>query len=130
MPPLKLHTQPGERTLVNIDTIYYTDPTTLNRTVTLLGRSVRLEAIPVRFTWLHGDGTQHSTSRPGRPYPAKDVTHQYTRPAGDLRPRVDTSYRVRYSVDGRAWQTLDELLTARGPSTPIDVDEAAPVLTH
>jgi hypothetical protein len=129
MPPLKIHTQPGERTLVNVDTIYYTDPTTLERTVTLLGHSVRLEATAVRFTWVHGDGTQHSTSRPGRPYPAKEVTHQYPRPASDLRPRVDTSYRVRYSVDGRAWQTLDELLTARGPSTTIDVDEAAPVLT-
>lgn len=130
MPALKLHIQPGGRTLVNVDTIFYTDPRTLRRTVTLLGRSVRLEATPVRFTWVHGDGTTAGTSRPGRPYPAKDVTHQYQQPNDHLRARVDTTYRVRYSVDGGGWATLDETLTARGPSTALDVDEAAPVLTR
>ena len=130
MPPLKVRIQPGGRTLVNVDTIFYTDPTHLRRTVTLLGHSVRLDASPVRFTWVHGDGTQASTSRPGRPYPAKDVTHQYQQPGDDLRARVDTTYRVRYSVDGGGWATLGETLTAPGPTTALDVDEAAPVLTR
>ena len=130
MPALKVRIQPGGRTLVNVDTIFYTDPTHLRRTVTLLGHSVRLDAEPVRFTWVHGDGTRASTSTPGRPYPAKDVTHRYQRPGDDLRPRVDTTYRVRYSVDGGGWATLDETLTAPGPTTGLDVDEAAPVLTR
>ena len=130
MPSLRLHIQPDNRTLVNVDTIFYTDPTHLRRTVTLLGHSVRLDASPVRFTWVHGDGTQASTSMPGRPYPAKDVTHQYEQPGDDLRARVDTTYRVRYSVDGGGWATLGETLTATGPATTLDVDEAAPVLTH
>jgi hypothetical protein len=130
MPALKVHIQPGGRTLVNVDTIFYTDPRTLRRTVTLLGHAVRLEGRPVRYTWVHGDGTQASTSRPGRPYPAKDVTHQFQQPGDDLRARVDTSYRVRYSVDGGGWATLDDTLTARGPTSALDVDEAAPVLTH
>lgn len=130
MPALKVHIQPEGRTLVNVDTIFYTDPRTLRRTVNLLGHSVRLDARPVRFRWVHGDGTTAGTTRPGRPYPAKDVTHQYQQPNDDLRPRVDTTYRVRYSVDGGRWATLDETLTARGPSSPLDVDEAAPVLTR
>jgi hypothetical protein len=130
MPPLKLRIQPDGRTLVNVDTIFYTDPAHLRRTVTLLGHSVRLEAEPVRFTWVHGDGTRASTSKPGRPYPAKDVTHQYRRPDDNLRARVDTTYRVRYSVDGGGWADLAETLTAPGPATTLDVDEAAPVLTH
>ena len=130
MPALKLHIQPGGRTLVNVDTIFYTDPTRLRRTVTLLGHSVRLDASPVSFTWVHGDGTTETTGKPGRPYPAKDVTHQYLQPGDDLRARVDTTYRVRYSVDGGGWATLDETLTAPGPTTALDVDEAAPVLTR
>ncbi len=130
MPPLRVRIQPGGRTLVNVDTIFYTDPTHLRRTVILLGHSVRLDAAPVRYTWVHGDGTRASTSKPGRPYPAKDVTHQYQRPDDNLRARVDTTYRVRYSVDGGSWATLGETLTAPGPATTLDVDEATPVLTH
>ena len=130
MPPLRVQIQPGGRTLVNVDTIFYTDPTRLQRTVTLLGHSVRLDASPVSFTWVHGDGTTETTGKPGRPYPAKDVTHQYLQPGDDLRARVDTTYRVRYSVDGGGWTTLDETLTAPGPTTALDVDEAAPVLTR
>ncbi|MGH3473298.1 MAG: hypothetical protein ACRDOT_00135 [Aeromicrobium sp.] len=130
MPPLRVRIQPGGRTLVNVDTIFYTDPTHLRRTVTLLGHSVQLDATPVRFTWVHGDGTTATTGKPGRPYPAKDVTHQYQQPGDDLRARVDTTYRVRYSVDGGGWATLGETLTAPGPTTSLDVDEAAPVLTR
>ena len=130
MPPLEVHIQPSGQTLVNVDTIFFTDPTHLRRTVTLLGHTVRLDASPVSFTWVHGDGTRASTSKPGRPYPAKDVTHQYQRPGDDLRARVDTTYRVRYSVDGGGWATLGETLTAPGPTIALDVDEAAPVLTR
>jgi hypothetical protein len=130
MPPLRLRIQPGGRTLVNVDTIFYTDPAHLRRTVTLLGHRVRLDAAPVRYTWVHGDGTRANTSKPGRPYPAKDVTHQYKQPDDNLRARVDTTYRVRYSVDGGGWADLAETLTAPGPATTLDVDEATPVLTH
>lgn len=130
MPPHRLHIQPSGRTLVNIETIFYTDPVHLRRTVTLLGHSVRLDAEPIRFTWVHGDGTQETTSNPGQPYPAKDVTHEYQQPGVGLRARVDTTYRVRYRVDGGGWNELGETLTATGPATRLDVDEAAPVLTH
>ena len=129
MPALVLRIQPKNETLVNIDTIFFTDPRHLRRTVTLLGHRVRLDASPVRFTWVHGDGTTATTDKPGRPYPAKDVTHQYQQPGDDLRARVDTTYRGRYSVDGGGWATLGETLTAPGPTTALDVDEAAPVLT-
>ena len=130
MPPLKVRIQPGGRTLVNVDTIFYTDPTHLRRTVALLGHSVELDARPVRFTWVHGDGTRATTTHPGRPYPAKDVTHRYKQPGEGLRARVDTSYAVRYNIDGGGWADLGETLTAPGPSTTLDVDEAAPVLTR
>ena len=91
---------------------------------------MQLDAEPMRYTWVHGDGTSHTTSEPGRPYPAKDVTHQYQRPGEGLAARVDTTYGVRYRVNGGAWTTLGATLTAPGPATTIDVDEAVPVLTN
>ena len=130
MPPHRLQIQPDGKTLVNVDTIFFTEPRSLRRTVVLLGQSVRLDARPVRYTWVHGDGTQHSTSRPGRPYPAKDVTHRYQEPGDGLAARVDTTYSVRYSVNGGDWTTLGTTLTAPGPTTALDVDEAKPVLTE
>ena len=116
MPPLKLHIQPGGRTLVNVDTIFYTDPTHLRRTVDA-ARAQRAARRAARSGSPGSTATarQASTSRPGRPYPAKDVTHQYQQPGDDLRARVDTTYRVRYSVDGGGWADLGETLTAPGP---------------
>lgn len=128
MPSLQIQVQPGERTLVNVPTIFHTDPRTLRESVTLLGFDIDVEATPTRYTWHPGDGTSKSTTKPGRPYPAKDVTHTYRRVADEVRPRVDTTYSVRYRVDGGAWTPLGQTLTAQGAPTSLEVEEAAPVL--
>lgn len=128
MPSLQIQVQPGESTLVNIPTIFHTDPRTLRESVTLLGFGIDVEATPVRYTWRPGDGSAMTTSKPGRPYPAKDVTHTYRRVAEQVSPRVDTTYSVRYRVDGGAWTPLGQDLTAIGEPTTLEVEEAAPVL--
>lgn len=128
MPRLRLTIQPGGETLVNVPTIFFTRSSTLRRTVTLLGRRVEVVARPTSFTWHHGDGTRQTTSTPGKPYPAHDVTHRYRAPGQRLGARVDTTYTVRYRVGSGAWQELGTTLTAVGPTATIDVDEAAPVL--
>lgn len=130
LPSLKVQIQPGEETLVNIETIFYTRPQPFERSITLLGFDIDLSADPVRYTWVHDDGTAATTSRPGKPYPAMDVTHRYRSPADDVHPRVDVTYRVRYRVDGGAWQTIGQTLQASGPAAELDVREAAPVLTR
>ncbi len=130
LPSLKVQIQPGEETLVNIETIFYTRPQPFERSITLLGFDIDLSADPVRYTWVHDDGTASTTSRPGKPYPAMDVTHRYRSPADDVHPRVDVTYRVRYRVDGGAWQTIGQTLQASGPAAELDVREAAPVLTR
>jgi len=130
LPSLKVRIQPGEETLVNIETIFYTRPQAFERSITLLGFDIDLSAEPVRYTWVHDDGTASTTSRPGKPYPAMDVTHRYREPADDVHPRVDVTYRVRYRVDGGAWQTIGQTLLASGPAAELDVREAAPVLTR
>lgn len=128
MPRLTLTIQPGEATLVNVPTIFHTTPTTLRRSLTLLGQDVDVVARPTSYTWHHGDGTAQTTSSPGRPYPAKDVTHRYRDPDEYLTARVDTTYTVEYRVEGGDWTDLGAALTAAGPSTTLDVHEAAPVL--
>lgn len=130
LPSLKVRIQPGEETLVNIETIFYARPQPFERSITLLGFDIDVVAEPIRYTWVHDDGTVSTTSRPGRPYPAMDVTHRYREPADNVRPRVDVTYRVRYRVDGDAWQTIDQTLQAAGPAAELDVREAAPVLAH
>ena len=130
LPSLQVKVQPGAETLVNVETIFYAEPQPFERSVELLGFDVDLVAEPVGYHWIHGDGTTATTSGPGRPYPAMDVVHRYTTPADSVQARVDVTYRVRFRVDGGPWQTIGQTLLAAGPPTPLDVDEAAPVLTR
>lgn len=129
LPSLRINIQPGGETLVNFDTIFYTQPQPFERSVTLLGYDIDLIATPVRFIWRHGDGTSHTTGNPGRPYPAKDVTYRYVKSAKNLHPSVDVTYAVRFRIDGGAWQNLSETLLASGPADELDVKQATPVLT-
>lgn len=130
LPRLEVQIQPGTSTLVNVPTIFYAEPEAFNRSATLLGFDVDLIASPIRYRWLHGDGTASTTSKPGRPYPSTDVTYRYRQPAEAISPRVDVTYRVRYRVDGGSWNTIDQTLLASGPTAELEVKEAAPVLTH
>jgi hypothetical protein len=129
LPSLKVRIQPGTSTLVNVPTIFYTRPQAFRRSVTLLGYEIDLVAQPIQYTWRHGDGTTSTTSRPGKPYPSMDVTYRYRQPAKTVSPRVDVTYRVRYRVDGGTWTTIGQTLLAAGPTTALEVKEAAPVLT-
>lgn len=129
LPSLAVQVQPGDETLVNVPTIFYAEPRPFARSVDLLGFDVDLSASPVQYVWNHGDGTATSTTTPGRPYPAMEITHRYRKPAKNVRPRVDVTYRVRFRVDGGPWQTIGQTLLASGPAAQLQVSEAAPVLT-
>lgn len=128
LPALALRIQPGSETLVNVATIFHTEAPEFRHATVLLGQSVEITATPSRFTWHHGDGTTQTTSTPGAPYPSTAVTHRYTRVASGLTPRVDVGYRVTYRVNGGAPQQIDQLITASGPPTGLEVAEAAPVV--
>ena len=130
LPSLDVQVQPGSSTLVNIDTIFYTEPEQFTRTVPLLGFAIELQADPVNYTWHYGDGTRATTTKPGKPFPAMDVTHRYRKPADTVRPRVDVTYEVRFRVDDGPWTDLGETLLATGAAVDLEVREAAPVLTR
>lgn len=129
LPSLEAHTQPEVKTLVNFPTIFYTEPQPFSRTVTLLGQVVEIVATPESFTWHFGDGTGARTTTPGAPYPAMDVTHEYTDAHVTVQTSVDVTYSARFSVSGGAWQTIPGAVTISGPAAPLRVVEATAVLS-
>lgn len=129
MPALRVRVEPGDETLVNVETNFYAEPQPFDRSIELLGFAVDVQATPATYTWIHGDGTTARTTDPGSPYPDLDVTHRYREPSSGVSPRVDVTYQVRYRVDGGPWLPLSQTLTARGPASTLTVNEAAPVLT-
>ena len=129
LPSLQARTQPRDKTLVNFATIFYAEPQTFTRTLTLLGQSVDVEATPTSFTWHYGDGSSATTSTPGAPYPAKDVTHSYTDAHITVQPSVDVTYSARFRVGNGAWQTIPDTVTIAGPAGVLRVSEATAVLS-
>lgn len=129
LPSLRSQSQPANKTLINFDTIFYTQAEPLTRQVTLLGQSVRLEIRPSRFEWVHGDGTTRTTTTAGAPYPAKDVVHRYADAHRTVAHRVAVTWSAEYSLNGGALQPVNGTVTTTGPATPLRVAEASPALS-
>ena len=129
LPSLETVTQPEDKTLVNFETIFYTQPQEFTRTVTLLGQSVDVEATASQYTWHHGDGTTVTTSSPGAPYPSKEITHSYTDAHVTVAPSVDVTYTARFRVEGGGWQDIGETVTIAGPPTALRISEATALLS-
>jgi hypothetical protein len=129
LPALQAHTQPAGKTLVNFDTIFYTEPQPFTRTVRLLGQRVDVEATPSQYTWHHGDGTTASTTSPGAPYPSKEITYDYTHAHTTVGPSVDVTYTARFRVRGGAWQQIPESVSIAGPAGSLRISEATAVLS-
>jgi hypothetical protein len=129
LPGLVTHIQPQDKTLVNFDTIFYTDAQPITRTLTLLGQQVRLDITPSSFRWAYGDGSETTTSVPGAPYPSKVVTHRYPHAHTTVAAHVAVTWTARYSVNGGASQPVDGTVTTVGPDTPLRIAEAIPALS-
>ncbi|MFI6675086.1 hypothetical protein [Kribbella sp. NPDC050470] len=98
-------------------------------TVELLGFPVMVEATPMSYVWRFGDGASLVTTSPGKPYPAKEITHKYMKRAS-VGLTVTTNYAARFNVAGTGWQYVDGLVGVTGPVTPLTVREAVPVLVE
>ncbi|WBQ04607.1 PKD domain-containing protein [Kribbella sp. CA-293567] len=129
-PKLGVKVQPVGRTLVNQDTIVYTDESRVyTQTVTVLGFPVVVEAMPMSYMWSFGDGASKTTTTPGRPYPAMDITHKYLKKGG-VGLTLTTSYAARFNVAGTGWQYVEGTVPITGPATALLVREAVPVLVE
>ncbi|WP_460870807.1 hypothetical protein [Nocardioides pakistanensis] len=129
LPTLQARTQPEGRTLVNFDTIFYTQAQPFTATVTLLGQQVDIVAEAVEYTWHHGDGQTTATTSPGAPYPSMEITYRYSDADVTVRPRVDVTYSARFRVNGGAWQDIPETLTIAGPEASLRISEARATLS-
>ncbi|GAA0941299.1 hypothetical protein GCM10009554_32810 [Kribbella koreensis] len=128
-PKLKVNVQPAGRTLVNLETIVYTDPkTTTVFPIQLLGFPVIVQATPMSYKWSFGDGTTVTTRTPGSPYPAKEITHKYMK-RGRVSLAVTVNYEAQFNVAGTGWQYAG-VVPITGPATPLQVREAVPVLVE
>ena len=120
---------PGGRTLVNLDTNFYTDNSDFTVIpVTLVQSEVRVQAEPISYTWHFGDGVSETTTSPGAPYPDLDVAHVYES-ADAVVVRVDTTYgNASFSVGGGAWEAIPSTITIPGAESDLDILEAKPQL--
>ncbi|WP_344161842.1 PKD domain-containing protein [Kribbella yunnanensis] len=126
-PKLTVHVQPKDRTLVNMETIVYTDDNGVTTVpVVILGFPVIVKAVPTTYTWHFGDGTSKTTDSPGKPYPSKEITHKYMK-RGDLSLSVTVNYDASFDVASTGPQFVGPV-PITGPSTPLQVREAVPVL--
>jgi hypothetical protein len=120
----------GNQTLVNFETFYRVHwpqagvaPQEI-ATVRLLGRSVRIRPSVRSFTYAFGDGSSAGpTSDAGGTYPTGRIRHTYSS-AGSVPVVVRAVYTGDFSVDGGAWEPVDESVTITGPPTGLRVREA------
>ncbi len=129
LPRLEVEVQPADRTLVNFDTIFWTDPETVSLTLTILGQGVDVVATPQRYAWSFGDGAATTTGTPGNPYPSRSITHRYQDAQVTVHPQVTVSYGARFRVNGGSWQTIAETVETTGPPGSLRVAEGTPLLS-
>lgn len=134
-----LHVQPGAGwTLVNLATNVYTTLSGMQeKSFSLLGHRIVVQAGPRSYRWGWGDGASAVTGSPGRRVESDRggradlngcVTHTYRRRAQGLTLSVTAVYGGWYRVDGGRWQQLPGTLDVAGQSVSLDVDTATPVL--
>lgn len=129
--------QPPDGTLVNLDTVFWTEnvaPT--SQTVRLLGQVITVEATPTSYLFVFDDSdpapgqvAQLVSRAPGKPYPDQTIRHRYAQP-GAVSPRVDTTYVGRYRLGQGAWRQITGTATVQGAPVPLQVREASPVLVQ
>ncbi len=129
LPQPTTHVQPKTKTLVNFDTIFYTDPQPVNLTLTILRQAVQVEARPTTYHWIFGDGDSAISGTPGAPYPSKEIVHRYLDADVTVSPHVEAVYSARFRVGGGAWQEIGETVTSAGPPTDLRVVEGTPLLS-
>lgn len=118
---------PGGETLVNFDTIYFSEPTVIDKRISLLGASVDFHITVAAYLWHYGDGQTQTTSDPGAAYPRQTIVHRYLR-KGTVKPSLDTTYQADYRIDGGSWQHLAQTVTIAGAPQALTIRTATPHL--
>ncbi len=120
---------PGGKTLVNLESNFYTDNTAAtNIPVTLVRANVVVSARPVAYRWHFGDGTTETTTSPGAPYPDLDVAHVYEK-TDKVVVSLDTQYGdASFTVNGGPPEQIPSTIWIAGVGQDLQVVEALPQL--
>ncbi len=109
--PLTAHRQPsGDEVLVNKPLIVYADSEHRTFRTDLFGFGIDVDAYPVEYMWDFGDGRPLTTTDPGSPYPAFDVTHTYGAELTNATVTLTTTWKGTYRVDEdpkRRWLDIE-----------------------
>lgn len=99
LPTLQVAYQPEGAALIKVPVIFFTDlPSSFTKDIKILGELVKIKVKP-RSLWNFGDGSVLLTSKPGRPYPATDITHSYSVP-GTYLVTVATIWSGTFTIAG------------------------------
>lgn len=99
LPTLQVAYQPEGTVLPKVPVIFFTDlPKDFQKNFKILGESVKINVKP-RSLWNFGDGFVLVTSKPGAPYPSRDITHSYSVP-GTYLVTVSTLWSGTFTVAG------------------------------
>lgn len=91
------------------------------RTLTLLGRTIKIRPTLKTNTYNFGDGTTSGpTTSLGGTWPEGDIRHAYDNP-GKFQTNVATTYGGQYSLDGGPWDDLPGTTTITSPGEPLQV---------
>lgn len=120
---------PGGKTLVNLETNFYTSNTDYtNISVTLVQSNVVVSARPIAYRWNFGDGTSVTTASPGAPYPDLDVAHVYEQ-TESVAVSVDTQYGdASFTVGGGPPEAIPSTIWIPGAEADLEIVEALPQL--
>lgn len=124
--PSEVNVQPPDGwTLVNVDTIAFTDRSDRTMSTSLFGIPVEIRAVPSSYSWNFGDGSAPlTTTDPGAPYPAHTVAHAYAEP-GAATISLTTTWHGQFRVAGEpVWHDVAGEGTTVSSSGSLEILEA------
>jgi len=116
---------PNGWTLVNVDTIVFTDRAARTMNTNLFGIPVEIRAVPSNYSWNFGDGSApFATTDPGAPYPGHTVFHAYAE-QGSATISLTTKWRGQFRLVGEpTWHDVAGEGTTVSSSDSLEIMEA------
>ena len=124
--PSEINVQPPDGwTLVNIETIAFTDTTPRTMSTSLFGIPVEIRAVPSNYSWDFGDGSAPLvTTHPGAPYPAHTIAHAYAK-QGVATISLTTTWHGQFRLAGEpTWHDVAGEGTTVSSSDSLEIVEA------
>lgn len=124
--PPEVSVQPPDGwTLVNVDTIAFTENQPRTMSTSLFGVPVEIRAVPHSYSWDFGDGSAPLvTTEPGAPYPAHTIAHTYVR-QGAATISLTTTWHGQFRLAGEpTWHDVAGEATTVSSSGNLEILEA------